>query len=364
MSLDNNISRETFRDEMQHRVVKHGPRSKPVREAIGFARRHEDPEFYHIAMEKTNAQKQYLRETYGPTPLERVVDFIRLGSPREILVTLILVFLVLFVFDSTESWMSDGPVQAFDELDVDVLAERMGLYMRDEAAGPAPELLDQQLSDRLGESIDKANIDQLLAGKVQAAMEESGIDELAVTQLAARLSSTDLEKLLTRKIEQALDGPGMAQFVVKEVQEQLQTANLQEVLLARLKDALAGADLDQKISDQIDRRLAEFDGQMAQRMESVNERVLASVDQALDAAGLKHRIAARVDEQLARFDEDLAQRISTALPPESAKSQVNDAVKELLVTDAFIDRLATAIKDRMEAKKSPGSEESHEPVEN
>jgi hypothetical protein len=322
MKLNTETTVDQFRDEMQHRVVKYPLNSRPVKEALQFAKKHEDPAFYRVASDKVHAQRQFQRELYGPGKLERLVDFFTLGSLREVVVTLILVVLVLLAFDSTESLLSGDPAQAYGEVDVDVLAERMGFYMRDDAAGPDLDGLDRQLSDKLGESIDKANIDQLLAGKMQTAVENSRIDELAVAQLDARLQTTDLEQLLAQRIEQAL----------------------------------AGAELDKKISEHVDGRLAELDKQIAERMAGVDERVLASVEEALDTAGLKDRIATRIDEQLAKFDEEVAKRISTALTADGAENQIGKAVEELLVSDAFVDRLATAIQERLEAKQTTGAE--------
>ena len=91
MKFDKETSIETFRDEMQHRVVKYPLRSRPVKEALRYAKSHEDPAFHRVASDKIHAQKQFEREMFGPGKFERITDFLTLGSLREVFVMMLLV---------------------------------------------------------------------------------------------------------------------------------------------------------------------------------------------------------------------------------------------------------------------------------
>jgi hypothetical protein len=123
---------------MQHRVVRYSLRSIAVRSAIRFARKHENPDFYRVAMNKVHAQKLFQRELNGPGMFEKLFDYFSLGSLREVVMTLMLVGLAVFGIDAGRKYFNanDRRSTSFDAIEVDQLAKRLGLLLEDSASSP------------------------------------------------------------------------------------------------------------------------------------------------------------------------------------------------------------------------------------
>lgn len=137
MKLDPNISLEEFCTEMQHRVIRYSLRSLAVRQALRFARKHDNPEFYRVATNKIHAQRQFQREMNGPSFFERAFDYFSLGSLREVVVTLLLVGLAVFGIDAGRKFLNRSDRSTtFEQMDVDQLAKRLGILLED-SRGPA-----------------------------------------------------------------------------------------------------------------------------------------------------------------------------------------------------------------------------------
>ena len=139
MKLEKDILLEDFRDEMQHRVVKYPLRSRPVKEGLRFAKRHSDPAFHRIATDKIHAQAQFQREMYGPSKLEKLVDFLTLGSLRELFVMMMLVVAGIAGVETVKSFYSAlNPPEP--HVDIDELAKKLNLGLesfdeRDQSVG-------------------------------------------------------------------------------------------------------------------------------------------------------------------------------------------------------------------------------------
>ena len=126
MKLEKDISLEDFRDEMQHRVVKYPLRSRPVKEGLRFAKLQSDAAFHRIATDKIHAQKQFQRELNGPGKVERLVDFLMLGSLRELFVMMLLVVVGIAGVEAVKSFYAavNEPEPA---VDIDELAKKLNL---------------------------------------------------------------------------------------------------------------------------------------------------------------------------------------------------------------------------------------------
>jgi hypothetical protein len=132
MSLSPEMSLEQFCDEMQHRVVRHPIGSRVVREAVQFARQQKNTEFYRIAADKVHAQRQFQREMFGPTRLERILEFCSMGSLREIGITVALIVAgVSGVEVARRSFAVPPEHEAISRMDVDELADRLGLLINE-----------------------------------------------------------------------------------------------------------------------------------------------------------------------------------------------------------------------------------------
>jgi hypothetical protein len=132
MKINPDISLDDFCAEMQHRVIRYSLRSLTVRQALRFARKHDNPEFYRVATNKIHAQRQFQREMNGPGIFERVFDYFSLGSLREVVVTLLLVGLAVVGIDAGRKLLN-GTQQptAIEQMDVDQLAKRLGILLED-----------------------------------------------------------------------------------------------------------------------------------------------------------------------------------------------------------------------------------------
>ena len=136
MKLNDDLNVDQFREEMQHRVVRYPLLSRPVKEAVRFAKRHSDPAFYRIASDKVHAQRQFQRELYGPSRMERLVDFLSLGSLKEVGVMLMLVVGGVVGLDFAKRAMHGHPDEdLYAQMDVDAASRSTGARARIEPPG-------------------------------------------------------------------------------------------------------------------------------------------------------------------------------------------------------------------------------------
>jgi hypothetical protein len=151
MKLDTDTTIDQFRDEMQHRVVKYPLKSRPVREALRFAKKHEDPAYYRIASDKMHAQRQFQRELYGPTKWESVVELFTLGTAREAIIILVLVVTGALSLEGSRKLLFTADEDLYADMDVDALAQRLGILLDIEDEGSPTEELAQ--NDAAGQEL-------------------------------------------------------------------------------------------------------------------------------------------------------------------------------------------------------------------
>ena len=174
MKIDPNINFEQFSAEMQHRVVKYPLHSLAVREALKFARKHKDPDFYRIAANKVHSQRQFQRELYGPSKWERFVDYFSLGSLREVVVMLVLVVAGIMGIEATQGLFSTASSSAsFENMDVDELARRLGF------------VLDAQQIERQAETAPAAALDSHEIGSSESAKSSSRLSDDEIQRIAS-----------------------------------------------------------------------------------------------------------------------------------------------------------------------------------
>lgn len=129
MKLTKETTFGQFREEMQHRVVKYPLNSRPVKEALRFAKKHKDPAFYRVASDKIHAQRQFQRELHGPGRVERLVDFVSLGSLREVVITLLLVSAGVMSLEGGKRFLSPPDQELYEHMDIDELASALGVAL-------------------------------------------------------------------------------------------------------------------------------------------------------------------------------------------------------------------------------------------
>lgn len=362
MKLDNDMSLAEFRDEMQHRVVKYPLRSKAVREAVRFARRNPDTDFYRVAIDKIDAQKQFHHRRYGPSWPQRVADFLG-GTPREAAVPLLVVVVALLGMRLTGVWRSDE-AEMVANIDVDRLAERMGFYIDERQQQDAEETsrrlqqLDTQVSDKIDRGISEADIDEVLAGKFSSVINQTRFDEV----LGERLDQTNLEKIVSDKLSDVLDQPTLKQLVADRVDQHVTAAGIKERVIAEFDAALKETKLKERIAAQIDSGLAEFDEQLNKRMSQLNVDLAKQVQAVLEQADVDTRVGERIakdltnldkklddfDKQLleraARFQEQIAASLRVVLDGGKIDQQVSQRIEQQLekLDKQLANRLAAA----------------------
>lgn len=216
--ISDEMTLNQFRDEMQHRVVKYGSRSRAVKEAVRFARRQKDPEFYRVAMDKVHAQEQYRREVEGPSRWERIMDFLNMGSLREVIVVLMLVGVTCASIEMFRGSSRGSDAQA--AVDIDRLASRLGFDLD----APAVQVRQAAAGHALPASAAKPNT------KVPPAASSA-------TRAAGPAAETALEERLAARLEKTL----AASSVKREaVQAAVQELLLSDEFVGRLATAIQG----------------------------------------------------------------------------------------------------------------------------
>jgi hypothetical protein len=302
------MSLDDFRDEMQHRVVKYSLRSKEIREAVRFARQNEDANFYRVALDKIDAQKQFSHEQDGPSRMQCVLDFLG-GTPRDISLTMIVVLILLAGWKFVDGRIAEQNVPG--DLDIDRLAERMGFYVQNrkaQDAAPQPHdfaELERQVSDKIDRGITEADVDEVLTSKFSSVIEKARWDEVAAAKLGERLEQTDLEKVVADGLNKALEHPALKQMVIERVDQHVTAAGIKQRVIAEFDAALRETKLNERISTQIDARLAELDQQISNRMSQFNDDLTKQLQDTLANAGIEGQVNQRIEVQLAKLDRKL-----------------------------------------------------------
>lgn len=229
MKIDAETTLEQFREEMQHRVVKYPLNSRPVKEALRFAKTHEDPAFYRIASDKIHAQRQFQRELYGPGRFERLVDFMALGSLREVVVTLVLVAIGVAGLDGVRRWSRPEPIEsAVANLDLDTLAKRLGIALETNRLQVIPNEIDgmrfeghdantTQHSDNLRkENPRRADAESAQSGSMNRQLTDEDVARIADAIIARMNRPNTLE----------IDVPNKAQTISLDIPESGKSTNL------------------------------------------------------------------------------------------------------------------------------------------
>ena len=195
MRLDDASTLDQFRKEMQHRVVKYPLNSRPVKEALRFAKQRQDPAFYRIATDKIHAQRQFQREMFGPTRMEQAVEFFTLGSLREVIVTLLLVGSGVLVFDGFKRLFGSAPVdRSIADMDVDQLADKLGIVLESKGA-----LIEPPSEEKPQTPVESSSNKPLRATSTQASSSSAISDEDV-----SRIAKAIIERMNLQSVPDAL----------------------------------------------------------------------------------------------------------------------------------------------------------------
>lgn len=201
MKIDSQISLVDFCNEMQHRVVRYSLRSIAVRSAVRFAKNHENPEFYRVAMNKVHAQRLFQRELNGPGMFDKLFDYFSVESLREIVAMLLLVGLTVLGLDKGRKFINgfDRKVP-YENMDVDQIAKRLGIQLEDSGAATRPASRTLLLASshvkpvtvKSNEKLRNTNSDSDIARIVDAVL--LALKERAKTEIADNVSTPLAQK--------------------------------------------------------------------------------------------------------------------------------------------------------------------------
>lgn len=302
MKLHAEISKNEFKREMQVRACKFGERDKPVREALVFARQHPDPEFYRIAMDKIDAQKQFKHELLGPSRWQKLKDQLS-GVPKDLVGTALLVIALFGGLNLLRSQFFDRPTAPISDQEVERLAKRMGLYIAEHTEQKqrqqAP-LFDQQLSKWIDKEIELAEIDQALTGKFSDVLEQSGLSEIATQKISEQLSGDELRGEVTTLLENILYEPAIQEKLFEQLGQRI-NESLTTHLSEELVRAVDEAGIEREIRRRIDASLAQLDEQLVKRTETMAKEIEGAIQRGIDQVDLDQLITLHIQHYLSRL---------------------------------------------------------------
>jgi hypothetical protein len=218
MELSDDLTLPQFRREMQHRVVKYRLNSRPVREALLFAKRHPDPQFYRVATDKINAQRQFQREVNGPGKLELLVDLLRAGSLREVLLTLALVVAACVAIEYVRAPARSAGAAA--SIDLDRLARRLG-YDLESAPSVSRRPTDGAASRAAPLAADPSQRAPVAAASPAAAPgAEAGLEEQIVERLRQALGDSHSSEEIKAALNELLMSGEFVDQLAAKIQRQ------------------------------------------------------------------------------------------------------------------------------------------------
>ncbi len=361
MNLHRNMTLDEFRDEMQHLVMTQKLNSKPVKEALRFARQQKDPAFLRIAANKLEAQKQFLHEEFGPSTWQKAWDFLQ-GAPKEMAQTVLVVAVVLLTVKSL-GWFGNPPsTDSRVEFNVDRITQQMEDYFSqhddltgirtrwDQLDGEVQKQITSGIKDadiqhtvetQLTESLSSDNVSTLINNavvknvvdanvaqtvaeqvtgavdtktlkkvihdEVTSAIRETGIGDIVQIAMLKQLQGEEFKTMIHQQIEQSLGQQKIGEQVAAEISTQIRTAGIRDQILSDVSTALKDSDPDGKINALIAARLKQLDSELKQRSQDLQQQITTSFEKALDTDKLQQRVNTEVDRGIKRVQVQTSQ---------------------------------------------------------
>ncbi|MBX7167959.1 MAG: hypothetical protein K1X74_16615 [Pirellulales bacterium] len=217
MILNKKTTFAEFCEEMQLRVVKHGPGSRPVHQALRFARGHADPRFLRVAMEKIQAQRHYRLETEGPTRWERIVSTLGLASAAEAAVALGIVILGCGAVEMARGWVPRRTEDALASKEIDRLAEKLGVQVRSEKSTQGPRSGARDLSGQArAASPTSAEVEEMLAKRLEQVAQSAAFQSAVEAAVARAIAQSGQTAAASREPAVGEQPPGAEPAPAKE----------------------------------------------------------------------------------------------------------------------------------------------------
>ncbi len=369
---------DLYAAELQHWLMTEGPRSPWVRQLMRVARRHPDAELDRIFETKLAEYKRAMREERVPTlwnlpvrALEWLTDNARFTPPREVLMTLVYVVLVLVAFEGLKSRLPRWD-RLLEPAEVPTAAR---LFSRDNGAlasyrVPAPvdvrERVDEWFATELSRAAQSDSFRQAVAEQVSRVLmaptyeEGNGSDSAAPGDMLRQLVREQLRAAvgeLEQPVGEAVAAARPGERAVAEIRDALAQADLAAQTAAAVKNVVADQKLPDLIARELSAKIKELD---------VKQIVRKAVTDGLADADVSEKIAVLLRQSLEseEWRKQVQGAINTAGGTAEAQAAFQQKVQAWFDSDAFRKSLSKAVLQALAAGKgaAPQTEPNAETV--
>ena len=299
---------DLYAAELQHWLMTEGPRSQGVRQLMRLARRHPDAELERIFETKLAEYKRAHREDRVPTlwnlplrGLEWLTDSARFTPPRDVLMTLVYVVIVLVIFEVVK-----------------------GRTVLENVFGGAEIPSAYRGSRRPADEWDE----ETLRAPSATAEQTSRVDQWFVRELSQAAESSEFGERLARLMAKTIgDSQGARDRLESRLESQEIEAELQKAVRSALTSLLVDPD-----SGGVSEMTAEVP--TARRNEN---------------AGSESRPAAALDDESTR----IAAAVRKIVDSEKSRDALRQALEEWVDSNEFRERLSTALHKASPARPTP-----------
>lgn len=357
---------DLFAAEMQHLLLTEGPKSKNVRQLMRLARRHPDAELDRIFETKLAEYRRASREDRVPSlinlPLrcwEWLFENARLTPPRDVLMTLVYVVVVLVLFEGLKEHV---PLRQFFsqllELRHGTAAPRETEYDPFRQPAPVQDVaanVDGWFTDELQRAAESPRFRDLLTRQIaetiakqegQAALTEVFDRLFAAETFQSSLRGRILESMgsLEPDLSKAIDQGKIKERIVGEVAVALG----QDEFRAQVQQAVQDAFASQAVTDLVT-------SELSAKLKKVDFKTL--VQQALPEMGADELLAEKLVAALKKATEsvDVGQQMKSAAVEAAGSTDARNALQatiaSLISSDEFKKQLAAAVRQALEPQK-------------
>lgn len=358
---------DLYAAELQHWLMTEGPRSPAVRQMMRLARRHPDAELDRIFETKLAEYKRALREERVPTfwnlPVrgwEWLTDNARFTPPREVLMTLVYVVLVLVAFEGLKNRLPIGEwLRERGEVPTPFRAISRSQESFAPHRNPAPADVHERVDDWFAAELTRAASSDIFrqALAVEVARSVTGSRSLAgnaegsdhndpVESLRQLVREQILEVVtdLDRPIGEAVTAAIASENGAAEIRRALASTDLTGQTVAAMKAAVAEVKLPEQLAGEVAAKLQELD-------------VKAMVHQAIVASladiALKERVAVILQKALAADESriELQGVVKTVVRSSETRAAFEQNLQSWLKSDDFRKQLTKAMTQASAAEK-------------
>ena len=326
MILNRNMPLDQFEEEMQVRVVRYGPRAKATKEALRFAEHHSDPAYQQIARDKIEAQEQFLSETYGPPPIEKIKSALAPFLPREVLVTVAMIATAVIGYDFVRTTFWATPDASLQQIDIDELTRQVSARNREDMSS-----YRLNLQSDLNTHVSKTDWRSLIHNQIDDAFKDKKIQESTLGTLSESLNKLDVEDQIALKIEDAIQKSDIKKQIAGQIVDCFKSEEFASALNKEVSNAV-----DAELTNQSGRLVKLFDEKLKEHSATVTEVISQELKAlSLEIESVKNDVQ---DEAIAAVTEKTDVRLDS-IREELEKLAVEQLLKNKNSVEAVLDKI-------------------------